>query len=44
VGVNLTGLELFDEVNAQVAEIHRQKRLASPDRFDIAPPTLDEKI
>ena len=44
VGVNLTGLELFDEINAQVAEIHQQKRLDPLDRFDIAPPPLDENM
>jgi GNAT superfamily N-acetyltransferase len=44
VGVGLTGFEAFDEVNAQVADIHRQKELEPPDRFDIAPPALDESL
>jgi GNAT superfamily N-acetyltransferase len=35
VGVNLTGLESFDEVKANIG-------LEPPDRFDIAPPALDE--
>jgi hypothetical protein len=42
VGVKLTDFESFDGVDAQVAEIHRQKGLEPPDRFDIAPPVLDE--
>ena len=44
VGVKLTDFGSFDGVYAQVEEIHHQKGLEPPDRFDIAPPTLDENM
>ncbi len=42
VRVTLSVFDTFDDVNAQVAAIHYQKQLEPPDRFDIAPPALDE--
>jgi len=44
VGVKLTDFESFEDVNAQVSVIHHQMRLEPPDRFDIAPPALDENM
>ncbi len=42
VKVVLPSLAAFDDVNSQVAAIHRQKGLEPPDRFDVVPPVLDE--
>jgi GNAT superfamily N-acetyltransferase len=42
VRVILSGFDEFDAVNAQVETIHSQKGLEPPDRFDVAPPALDE--
>ena len=43
VGVQITTFQSFVDTLGRVEEIHQEKGLEKPDRFDIQPPVLDEK-
>jgi len=42
VGVRWRGQASFKRIAAQVAQIHQERGLDPPDRFDVNPPVLDE--
>lgn len=42
LGVRIPTLQSFDEIIARVEQIHQEKKLDKPDRYDISPPVLDE--
>jgi GNAT superfamily N-acetyltransferase len=44
VGIKLTDLQTFENLTSQIINIHRQKSLEIPNRFDIYPPVLRENI
>ncbi|MBN2380605.1 GNAT family N-acetyltransferase [candidate division WOR-3 bacterium] len=44
VGVKITDFESFEKVIKKVQDIHTSEGLEKPDRFDIAPPTLDSAV
>jgi len=41
--VRITDFQSFDNIKSQIEQIHQEKRLEKPDRFDIRMPALDEK-
>ncbi len=41
--VRITDFQSFDNIKSQIEQIHQEKRLEKPDRFDIRTPVLDEK-
>jgi hypothetical protein len=41
VGVQITDFRVFDEIIIQVEQIHLEKGLERPDRFDALPPALE---
>jgi hypothetical protein len=41
--VEITDFQSFDRIKNQIEQIHLEKRLEMPDRFDICTPPLDEK-
>lgn len=44
VGVRLTDFDSFDQIVAQVEQIHKDKGLDRPSRYDLYPPALDEGL
>lgn len=42
LGLKITDFQSFEEISAQIKNIHQEKALENPDRFDIYPPVLEE--
>lgn len=44
VGVRISDFASFDQIVKQVEQIHQEKNLEKPDRYDIYPPALDVRV